>query len=610
MIQFKTLNELYEYLETTTTELKYIHNVNDLFRRLRDVLKEHNAEESQKAQWETDFFNFLITGNECKPKWSSIDKNSRKIEYPSFIHFSDETYKYLISRFEFTSNPWLRARYAHLLWLSPFKNKKYAIASILSYLKAISIHEKRDKSNPENNDGDKILEYVKCAFYLSIQIKYEIEKIKNEIKRLINQFNFKSSWSYVLRSDLIELMLKHNKRFKSIDFENINGICWDLSHELINHNRIHNAIDFLTLGEKVEKKLNVMVYDWIHKIAELYEVLTKQSLNDLSSIQFCQLAIINYRKVKKWDKVKELENKFKQQKKTIKLGQFKQKVDISKHIKNCRKIAKQIVRNNDPETILNIFIVDKNLLPSRKELEKKVKQQAMDYPLQHVFSHTLHDSAGNPIQNFTTDEEKFYYEILQLYKIEIYLDKKYIINDLFYYSVQLGKLTTNLLAIFLKKNSWFGKNLSKVVFGHEINYNWLNLIMPSIHEYIFQLENINSYYCPNFVLSIDSLTLKIEGILRDFCSIAGITTFKFRKDKNNNDIAQEKDIHTLLEEDPVKKLFDEDDLLFFRFLLIEKAGYNLRHKVAHSLMYFDEYSIEYMNLLILCLLKLGKYDFV
>ncbi len=82
------------------------------------------------------------------------------------------------------------------------------------------------------------------------------------------------------------------------------------------------------------------------------------------------------------------------------------------------------------------------------------------------------------------------------------------------------------------------------------------------------------------------------------------------KDNKGRSIVREKDIHALLYEEPIRKLFDEDDLLFLKFLLVEKAGYNLRHKVAHSLMLFQEYSINYMHLLILALLRLGKYDFV
>ncbi len=83
-----------------------------------------------------------------------------------------------------------------------------------------------------------------------------------------------------------------------------------------------------------------------------------------------------------------------------------------------------------------------------------------------------------------------------------------------------------------------------------------------------------------------------------------------REDSKGRNIEREKDLNALLREERIKELFDEDDLLFFKFLLVEKAGYNLRHKVAHSLMLFQEYNINYMHLLILTLLRLAKYDFV
>ena len=112
---------------------------------------------------------------------------------------------------------------------------------------------------------------------------------------------------------------------------------------------------------------------------------------------------------------------------------------------------------------------------------------------------------------------------------------------------------------------------------------------------------------PNFVLSLDSLTLKIEGIFRDLCQLSGIAVSHQTKDNLGRNIVHEKDINALLYEDAIKKLFDEDDLLFFKFLLIEKSGYNLRNKIAHSLMSFQEYDCDYMHLVILALLRLGKY---
>ena len=82
------------------------------------------------------------------------------------------------------------------------------------------------------------------------------------------------------------------------------------------------------------------------------------------------------------------------------------------------------------------------------------------------------------------------------------------------------------------------------------------------------------------------------------------------KDKKGRNIVREKDINWLLREVPVKSLFDEDDLLFFKYVLVEKAGFNLRHKIAHCLMDYRGYDILNMHLLILVLLRLGRYDFV
>ena len=110
-------------------------------------------------------------------------------------------------------------------------------------------------------------------------------------------------------------------------------------------------------------------------------------------------------------------------------------------------------------------------------------------------------------------------------------------------------------------------------------------------------------------MSLDSLTLKIEGLFRDLCRNYSVATSRHKQDNSQRNIALEKDIGALLREDAITELFDEDDLLFFKFLLVEKVGYNLRHKIAHSLLPFQGYSWSYMNLMILALLRLGKYDF-
>lgn len=202
---------------------------------------------------------------------------------------------------------------------------------------------------------------------------------------------------------------------------------------------------------------------------------------------------------------------------------------------------------------------------------------------------------------------------MQQFGWEIQLNKIYLINELFYLAIKENQLSSDILLSFLRKHSWFGKKITKnLPGGKKIDHNWLNLLAPAINEYFIQMHEyfLNPLYHPNFVLCIDSLTVKMEGLFRDICQLHGVTTFYMTQDTKHRNIVREKDIHALLYEDVIKKLFDEDDLLFFRALLVEKASYNLRHKIAHSLMLYQEYDISLMHLLILSLLRLGRYDFV
>lgn len=177
-------------------------------------------------------------------------------------------------------------------------------------------------------------------------------------------------------------------------------------------------------------------------------------------------------------------------------------------------------------------------------------------------------------------------------------------------AIKERKITFSILLEFLKKYSWYGKTIEKKIQNQNVKHNWLSLIAPSLLEYFNQMGYfLSSGKYPNLILCIDSLVLKIEGLIRDLCTYSGITTFYQTTDKQGREIYLEKDLNALLHDEKMIKLIGEDDLLLFKFVLVEKAGYNLRHKVAHSLMYSGEYQINYANLLFLMLLRLGKFDF-
>jgi hypothetical protein len=614
MSDFTDLKSLYEHLEEHAMDYKYPHQIGTMFQKVRDFSSEaKKPEEAEKAQWEIDFFHFIFQKGIGKPSYGWTDAKGDKVDYPNFARFGDKTYEYLIMRLDSTNNDLLKARYAHILWRSPRKHGKYADLAVVSYSKLVKIYEEKDEKEPAQHFGLDVLRCIENAYVIACQVNCNIDDIKSEVKRIVKSFNFNSSSSFAVRANLIELMLNEKKHFSKDDFNGFQDVCSQTANSLTSVNNLNGAIDMLDLGEKVDAKLGIRTYEWVRKKAELYENLMNQrNPGDLAKPHFCQLAIENYKKVGETSKVEELEKKYIEFKNSMEFQSFEFKVDLTQVIRKSQKLAEELVKTGSDE-IIRFLMFQKDLLPRYKDVEKDAEEQNKKSVFQQFAPIAIMDQRGHAAQHFSDEDEKKYYAILEEYTRQIELNKRYFINAIFFAGIQQDKLSAQILLEFLKKHSWFGKDLLKKLHtNREITYNWLTLIAPSLNEYFFQMRLYftNPTNHPNLVLPIDSLTLKIEGLLRDLCDFANISTFQPSKDSKGRNITREKDVHALLYEDRIKEMFDGDDLLFFKFLLVEQAGYNLRHKIAHSLMFFQEYSIDSMHLLILALLRLGKYDFV
>jgi len=615
MNDLNDFESIYKHLEGSAINYKYPHQIGELFKNLRDLKqREENKEETEKAQWEVDFFNFVIRDNKLSPKFSTTNEKGEVIEFPTLKRFDERTYAYLIERANATHSPLTKARYSHLLWLSPKIHHNFAKMAVDAYLELIKIYEKKDLEKPEEHYGLDAINAIRNAFFIGCQVKYKIADIKNEMTRLIKEFNLKSSSAFALRFDLIGLMLSDKRTFLIDELDGIEGICLDLSNKDMERGNIHGAIRFLEIGEKIDTRLNKKSRNWKIRIAELYEALMNQAEkgNNLAALSFCQQALENYKIIKNESKIAEMEKKYTELRESMKLAKFEQEIDLSEHIMKCREIASELVKE-EPEEIIKKLMVSNQLLPRYKDMEKMADDIGQEHPIQKIFSKVVMDQRGHTAQHFADESEEKYYGILEQYQLDLRINKFPLIREIFFAAIRNNKLNTEAFLEFLLKHSWYGKNISKKLgAGRNITYNWMNLLAPSIHEYFLEMERVflESEGRPNLVLPVDSLTLKIEGLLRDMCEFSGVATFYQTKDNKGRAITREKDLHALLYEDKIKELFDEDDLLFFRFLLVEQAGFNLRHRVAHSLLFFQEYGVDFMQLLILALLRIGKYDFV
>lgn len=613
-MQFTELEELYEHLETNAGDYKYNHNIADLFQNLRDLKHEAGQrKEAKKAQWEVDCFRFTTDDGRLASNHSGIDGNGLPYEYPSLKNLTDNQLDYIEKRLAATSNPIMEARYSHILWDSSRKHNKHAKTAVDSYLLLVKFFEEREKELPEKNLGFRVLKSIENASYIAFKCKHRIDDVRSEMSRLVKEFNPESNWLFALTIGLIRHMLEGKSRFPKECYEGFPGIVFGLGKKNFDTGEFHNSIDLFKVGEQVNKKLGLDSHDWYRAIAESYVGLMDQREDlDPATSTFCQDAIHFYKKVRNDKKVKELEKRYEELKGQLRFGTIKTELDLTEYVLYCKEIVGEMIKKSSDE-IVGLLITDKGLIPSQKAIEERLVKGSKRLSFTDKFPVAVSDHFGHTTEHFISDSEILYFHLLRQYAQELEIVSRYCINEIFIGAIRNGKLNFNLLLNFFIKYSWYGKNLPKKEPQKESStYNWLSIIAPSLNEYFEQIKAhlISPQYNPNFVLAIDSLTLKIEGLVRDICRFSGVPTFYQKRDKNNLNIAREKDINQLLREKSVKELFDEDDLLLFRFVLVEKAGLNLRHRIAHCLLDYSGYSFSHMNLLLLILMKLGRYDFV
>jgi hypothetical protein len=170
-----------------------------------------------------------------------------------------------------------------------------------------------------------------------------------------------------------------------------------------------------------------------------------------------------------------------------------------------------------------------------------------------------------------------------------------------------GKISYKSLIDFLKNNSWYGKDFTYLDTNNEVQgFDWIELLSPSLQSFFVQTEfdiKTNKHHSQGYILAIDSLVLKFEGLLRELSRMIGAQTIEIKADGTQERISFEK----LLENEKIKALIPENDLAYFKFLFLSD-GMNLRNNVAHSFYTTKNYNSETMLLLIVALLRLGNFE--
>lgn len=588
MKKLKNLEDMYKLMETINSS-----NYSEIKERINSFLKETDSEETKNTiRCEHTCLEFRIIDAEISGIFGIENDDGKIIDIPNLDNLSEEDFKYIENRMNSVNNQLLKFRYSAILCNKYPHYDKAKICSDSSY-ELINNIEKKNLENRSN--ANFYVTTIINSYRFSFKFEYKKSRIKNKIIEIIHNEKYWNNELYLIPYNLIQHILDEKKNFK--DETKLNTVCWNIYKNISSINP-HGAINVLELGEKTDTKSQQ--YNWRLEIGKIYEFLMNQKDNVLIKAHFCILASENYKKASENSKAETLLKKY--EKFTPKFEYFKHSEKIENYSEIIEKVydyADSIVENYSSYEILQYLMENPELANHYKESLDFVEKSKINSPLLHASSKVLHDENRFIVKKIVSDDEKDNYTIMEYYSICIAMMYLPFITRIIDTAYLKGKISPKIVLQFLKDETWLGwDEIPKV--GEN---PYFKMIVPIINNYFYEWELIYLYNIPepNFILMIDSLILKIEGMLKLVYSIDNVI-----REPTGNGATQDKSLNKLLENENCN-LISEDNLFFLKYLLIDKSGLNLRNKVAHSLMKKEDYSRGNANLLILALLKICAF---
>jgi Domain of unknown function (DUF4209) len=550
-------------------------------------------------------FQFIIKSNELKPMFVWTDKSGMTIKEPDIENFSEEQLSYLAERQKNSQDFALKARYSHILWLSKERKIEYAREAIYCYKHLVNEYAELDKAESEHDHWLEFLDATRNLLALSLSVGYQTEEVKQIVIHYVREYNLQSSAASVVRRDLAELMKDHKSLFKAVDFEAVVDSLKEV-YDIVHEKQLHHAIELLETILAIEQKLNKDLVKWKRLIAIGWEKIARNRGIDAAivTINFCIKAILAYEEIGDEEKVRELYDFYDELRSNVELTSFP--VGESKEaIKFYDELAKAVIEN-ESDWIIQFLMLDKKVLPQKAEIIGSANKENDFLKMVHT---TVFDQNGNTNRHYSSETEKNIEELIFGYTVHIGYNF-HLIQSIILGGIKAQKLTYDKVLRYLLHSSWYGQELKMGKRrDSERPFKWLSIIAPGIVDFFVAMDGlIYAKKVYNITTSFDSLTLKIEGIVRTLAEYHGIHTFTIKKDNLGREVSEEMDIMKLLTHSKIVEFIGEDDIFFLRYVFTEKGGFNLRNKVAHSLIGFDQYSIGQLMLIFVAILRLGRFQ--
>lgn len=608
------LNFLQELDSTNADVTQNLHITSQLGQIAQDLEKEGDNESARFARIEQEVLS-ASKSLESKVGYhiSGINKdengNEQEFGWPDTSGYGAAEYTYIKSRFEAVSNLYIKSEYGFFLYLKKQAGRPEEVASLVRVFFELS-HYYFALEATATDYKHYVLHSVQTlaiAFRIAVSRQRDVvvakflDPIASYIFEIQQRWDATRTGTPMLFGTFTSLVAEQPSLFQRnnilVDFleKNKQAIA------TLSSTYRYGAMELAQASSQLAKQTKLDTRPWQLLVAEQYEHLAQEAIDNqnAAAVSFTQQALRIYQELGDTQKVSSLEISYQQLRTKFSLNTVRTEIPADESRARLESIMKEIAERTEDELITIIALSP--MFPS--------VQNVRDYALtaekmfSDLFSTTIEDKHGNPVQTFATEEEKQEFRVLNAYGFLGQVATQTLVK-LMLEAYKAGKLTLNGIRRRIA-GSWLGQPRLEQEHGNQVETQPLKLIDSGVRVLFHELDRWRNGETdePDFIAATDSLVLKVEYILRYMCSILGIPTFRPKKDG----IVHEKLIDELLRS--LDDSLDVDDAFLIRFYLQEKAGQNLRNRVAHGLMDDTEYGVENVFLVLCIILKLASYEF-
>ncbi|WP_225037422.1 DUF4209 domain-containing protein [Winogradskyella sp. SM1960] len=574
---FKSLKDYYDYIKNDNgCDQKF--GISSNLTTLRDSIE--NIEEKKECTFEIYFSDFNFKQGNFVPLFSNNESS-----YPSKSLFED--FEYIKNRADLNDSvsPKYLAKYNHLLWDSSHKHIEYAKKAIDNYFKFIKSVVLPKDDNLSNRGFSEMFQNL---FVLAQTINYKKE---DSIKLLIDKLeteNINGFQKYLLMDFIVINGKKIHKEHTNKFFIYSKKVIDKNLYPDLNKEYLQLLIDLSIKTGKSQK-------DFQNKLGDCHIADSSRHKESFVVHDFYLKALKEYQKAGNKNKIEEVTVLIEKAKDNLNFKSVKSE-HSSPELQNwydaLNEFTTNLVEKGESKDIYEYLMTSAHIFPKAKVLDEKINSVMMDLVSTMSFDINRNVSGNKSGINF------YHIHIQNFTLRHLWL--------VFSKGLKNGKISFDSLIYFLKNNTWYGIDFSiKNPAGKTETHNWLQLLTSALDSYFKQSEidiKTNTNSTSGYILSIDSLVLKFEGILREFSRYNGAQTIDIKENGTQARISFEK----LLENEKFKELVPEDDIALFKFLFTSD-GMNLRNNIAHCFYKTKDYSAAIMWLLICAFLKLGNY---